>query len=356
MVQWSKSRGFSLQTRIGFHLRMQGDRHLYFNPRVGYNFKQHQIYWRLPLNVEIRPSRGIKLDIEASGGDHMYNATQADEVRQHMRGISVYDSLIHVFDSYEFHYYRDNRLLTTFTVEPLVGLHVSLGLRFHRRSLLNWNEVAAKSGMRQHLTSLAPRLHIVWTPALYYYRDRRRAVPLHSRWPTFMVDYERGLRAFGRTTRYERYEFDAQYALPLYALRSLFFRVGGGFYTQRGTDCFIDYDYFRNNYLPTGRHDELSGQFQLLDSRWYNESRHYVRLCAAYESPMLLFSRLRWLTRVVEKERIYLNLLNVDRLGIYGEAGYGLSTPLLDVAAFVAAADHSGAQVGFKVALSFFDE
>lgn len=160
----------------------------------------------------------------------------------------------------------------------------------------------------------------------------------------------------GAQADYERIEFDAKYYLPLYALRALYFRAGGGFYTRRSNNCFLDYDYFRNSYMPEGWEDEMSGQFQLLDSRWYNESRHYARLSAAYESPMLLFSRLKFLTKIVQKERVYLNLLHVNKLGYYGEWGYGLSTPILDAAVFVAVAGHKQAGIGGKVAFRLFDD
>ncbi len=356
MVQWSRSRGFTLQTRLRGNVRLSRRRYLTMSPRVGYNFRQHQVYWNLPLHLDLRPSRGMYLSIEAGGGDHAYNSRQADAVRQQLHGVTHYDSVVKVFDAQDFNYYRDNRLITTFTVEPRVGLQLHLGLRYHRRALLHWNEVAAADGLRAHLASLAPRFHVVWTPALYYYRQEGRAVPLRSSWPTFMLDYERGLRLAHHHTNYERMEVDAQYVLPLYALRSLYLRAGGGLYTHRGINSFIDYDNFRYDYLPTGRHDELSGQFQLLDSRLYNESRYYIRLCAAYESPMLLFSRLRFLTRMVEKERLYLNLLQADYGGLYGEVGYGISTPLIDVTGFIARPRSSGFRIGCKVALSFFKD
>lgn len=360
MLQWSRSRGLSLQARIDLRATLRGDRQFLLTPRVGYNFKQHQVYWCVPFSLDLLPKAGLRFDVEAGGGDQMYSAAQADDIREQLRGKTHYDTLVSIFDAYDFHYYRDTRLLAMLSYEPVVGLRLSTGVRYHHRTLIGWNPLAAASGMSHHLTSLAPRLHIEWTPALYYYRLGHRRVPLHSRWPTFLFDYEHGLSKknalSSRSARYERFEADAQYKLPLYALRSLFFRLGVGFYTLRGADCFIDYDYFRSNFLPWERRDELSGQFQLLDSRFYNESRHYVRLCAAYESPMLLFSRLKFLSRVVEKERVYLNLLNVDRLGLYSEAGYGLSTPLIDIAGFVAITGRSGSQIGLKVSLSLFDE
>ncbi|MDO4930481.1 MAG: DUF5686 family protein [Bacteroidales bacterium] len=351
MVQWSQSGGFSLQTRLVFRYENERQNYIDFAPRVGYNFKQEQVYWRLPLTICVFPQYSGHIRIEAAGGDHMYNSQQADEVRQRLELVNDYDSLISVFDHYDFHYYRDNHLLTTITFQPIVGLELSTGFRYHHRTLLNWNSMASQTGMRRVLSSFAPRVHVTWTPALYYYRNGRVPVALHTKWPTFMVDYERGLKSFNNTTFYERIELDAKYTLSLYALRSLYLRAGCGFFTQRGDNCFFDYDYFRNSYLPIGWQDEISGQFQLLDSRWYNESRHYVRLSAAYESPMLLVSRLRWLTRVIQKERIYVNLLNVSTLGYYSEWGYGIATPLLDVAGFIAVAGHKQTGVGVKLVL-----
>lgn len=356
MLQWSRSKGISLQTRVSLRLTLPNEGDVDFAPRVGYNFKQRQVYWRLPLRVNVIPSLDAAIGVEFAGGDHMYSSRQADEIRRRLSGVSNYDSLIGVFDNYDFHYYRDKHLLADFSLSPVVGMTVGAGLRYHRRSLIHWGEEAQAAGMDRRLESLAPRVHLSWTPAQYYYRSGRRHVPLHSAWPTFMFDYERGISGLRGRTDYERIEFDAKYSLPLYALRSLYFRAGAGFYTRRGADCFLDYDYFRNSFLPEGWRDEMSGQFQLLDSRWYNESRYYARCSAAYESPMLLFSRLRFLSRVVQKERLYANLLSVHALGFYSEWGYGISTPLFDLAGFVSLAGHGQTGVGCKFVLRFFED
>ena len=170
-----------------------------------------------------------------------------------------------------------------------------------------------------------------------------------------MADAEYGLSTVSAPTGYTRLEGGATYRLPLFALRSLFFRVGAGVYTRREKNCFLDYDYFRYSYLPTGWNDELSGQFQLLDSHWYNEARSYVLTTTAYESPMLLVSRLPFLTRAVRTERLYVNLLHLSTLGYYTEWGYGIATPLLDAAAFVAFAGSRQSGLGVKFVFHLFD-
>ena len=357
MLQWSKSKGISLQARLRFSYDMHcGKGLIETSPRVGYNFKQRQVYWNVPFKLQIFSASDATFGIDAGGGDHMYSINQAREVRNQLESSNKdYDSLLNVFDSYEFYFYRDHHITTNFSLQPIMGLTLSAGLRFHHRTMLGWNGLAATTGLHRTLTSLAPRIHIAWTPAQYYYRYGYRRIPLQSQWPTFMIDYERGVRIKGKQTQYERIEFDSKYTLPLYALRLLHFRLGCGFYTLRGHNSFFDYDYFRNSYMPSGWDDEMSGQFQLLDSRWYNESRYYYRISSAYESPMMVFSRLPFLSKIVRKERLYVNLLHLANLGAYGEWGYGLSTHWVDVAAFVAVAGKRQTGVGGKIVLRLFD-
>ena len=354
MYQWSQSKGFYIQTGIKMDYDFRGQVFFRVEPRFGYNFKQHQFYWRVPFSLLLTPERTLAFNFEAGNGNHIYSADQADDIRDKLSGVSHYDSLIQIFDNYDFRYYRDFYVQGDIACEPLPGLKVALGLRFHNRTLLGWNEVSQQSGMQRQLKSLAPRLHLDWTPGLYYYREGRRKVPLYSRFPTFMLDYERGMRAGSCISEYERWEFDAKYTWKLYALRALYFRLGCGFYTNRDGDYFVDYDYFRDNNIPAGWDDEMSGQFQLLDARWYNESDFYVRLCAAFESPMLLFSRVKYLSRIIQKERVYCNLLGVRYLLPYAEFGYGLSTHLCDVGLFVGVAGRKSASVGCKFALRLF--
>lgn len=351
-IGWSRSKGFSLQTRFVFSKQWPQRCSLEFSPRVGYNFKQKQVYWRLPLRMDLYRLRSGSLTLEASGGDHAYSSRQADEIRRQLAGHTEYDSLIHLFDQYQFHYYRDNRLLASLSVSPLPHVTLQTGMRLHHRTLIGWNETAAEGGMKHYLSSIAPRVQIIWTPQRQTSRMSGRHYSLWSGHPMLMADYERGFSIGRASTRYERIETDLRYTLPLRALRAIHLRVGAGLYTRRGPDSFIDYDHFRDEWMPQGWRDELSGQFQLLDSRWYNESDHYARLSTAYESPMLLISRIGKLTRYVQKERLYFNLLHVKALGPYGEFGYGISLPMIDFGAFMSIANGRATKFAVKIALN----
>lgn len=357
MVQWSKSKGVSLQARIRFRFKMNAaDEFFSFNPCIGYSFKQKQVYWDLPVKIDCFPRINGEFTIEAGGGSHMYSSQQADEVRSQLKGVEKYDSLLNILNNYGFHYYKDTHVKSNFAFSPISGLKLNLGLRFYRRTMVEWNDLAASTGMKHHLSSIGPRIQIQWTPGQYFYMRGKRRIPLYSKYPTFTTGYERGYALGTGQTAYERFEGDIRYRLPLYALRSLYFSFGWGVYTQRSPECFLDYDYFRYNYLPEGLNDEMAGEFQLLSSHWYNESRYYLRLTSTYESSMLLLSKLPVLCRYVQKERIYFNLLSVKSLNLYSECGYGVSTNLLDISTFVSIAPEHSVDIGFKFVLRLFED
>ena len=357
MAQWSRSKGLSLQARVRFRLEVPAiNGRVEFRPRVGYSFKQKQVYWNVPLTVTFWPAVNGELHLEAGGGSHMYSNRQAEEARRHLMDFKKPDSLISQLDSYGFQFYRDSYMQADFSFMPHPGWKVIPGMRHHRRALLQWNQLAEEAGMKRMLVSLAPRLQVEWTPRQYFYRDGARRIPLYSHFPTFILAYERGFGLHHSPTAYERIEGDIRYRIRLYALRSLYFRTGFGFYPQREKECFLDYDFFRFNNMPSGWDDEMTGEFQLLSARWYNESKHYIRLTSTYESPMLLFSRIPVLSKLIQMERVYCNMLSVRLMRCYTELGYSVSTNLLDVGIFTSFAERQNMGFGVRCAFRFFED
>ena len=357
MVQWSRSKGLSLQARVRFKLEIPAiDGRVEFRPRVGYSFKQQQVYWNVPFSLSFWPSVSGELHLEAGGGSHMYSNRQAEEARRHLTDIKKPDSLINQLDAYGFQFYRDSYMQADFSFMPHPSWKIIPGMRHHRRALLQWNQLAEEAGMKRMLVSMGPRLQVEWTPRQYFYRNGARRIPLYSLFPTFILAYERGFGLHHSPTAYERVEGDIRYRLRLYALRSLYFRTGFGFYTRREKECFLDYDFFRFNNMPMGWEDELTGEFQLLSARWYNESKHYIRFTSTYESPMLLFSRIPLLSKLIQMERVYCNMLSVRLMRCYTELGYSVSTNLLDVGIFTSFAERQNMGFGVRCAFRFFDD
>lgn len=357
MVQWSHSKGLSVKTRFDVYANFRAiDAQLSLRPQIGYSFKQRQVYWDVPVQFLFWPRMNAAFTVDAGGGQHMYNSRQADEVRRKLENYEKKDSILHIIDHFGFNDYRDLHLKADFAFSPHPSCRFVLGMHCHQRKMIDWNETAEAGGMYRTLGSVAPHFELEWTPGLYYYRKGVRRIPLYSRFPTFHGTYERAFATTSAETRYERLEADVRYRLPLYALRSLYFRAGFGTYLQRGKNSFIDYDLFRFHSIPEGWDDEMTGEFQLLSSRWYNESSYYVRLSSAYESPMLLFARIPWITHFVQTEHVYCNLLSVKYLNWYAELGYGVSTNLVNLGVFASATGGNRFGAGFKCAFRLFED
>jgi hypothetical protein len=265
-------------------------------------------------------------------------------------------------------YFKDVYLNLFHTIEPANCLLVKAGVSMHWRHLIEGSGTDMKlpipqedwlklKGIRTEYNSFAPRIRIEWTPGMYYYMNGKRKMNVGSDLPTFSIDYEIGLKGvLGSTDVHERFEFDMQHKLELGGIRTLAYRVGGGMFTRTDNMYFVDFVNFSRSKLPEGWNDEIGGTFQLLDRRWYNSSRNYVRGNLTYESPFILLRPLnRWLG-MIQHERLYAGILFMPRLNPYIELGYGLGTHVFDVGAFVSSINGEFDTVGFKFTFELFND
>ncbi|MDR0961222.1 MAG: DUF5686 family protein [Mediterranea sp.] len=382
LVSYSSSRGISYRQDFRYTRIFTGDRVLQIRPRIGYNFKLKEFYWSVNGDFDYWPSKRASLHIDAGNGNRIYSSDVLTAVK---------DSLDGIFDLSKIHldYFRDFYLNVRHTWEITNGLTFEAGFSSHRRSEINRSQLvpitptvpsvdpntsatrqsdngedestASNGGteyrLRHVYNSFAPHLKLTWRPGQYYYMDGQRKINLHYKYPGISVDWERGISGiFNSSGTYERLEVDVQYALQLGLMRSLYLRVGGGAFTNQEQMYFVDFANLRRSNLPVGWNDEIGGVFQLLDGVWYNSSRKYLRAHAVYQSPFVLLTRLRKITRYVLSERFYLNGLIMPQLKPYVEIGYGVGTHIFDVGFFVSFANWKYEEVGVKATFELFNK
>lgn len=209
---------------------------------------------------------------------------------------------------------------------------------------------------RHTYNSFAPRVRLTWTPGQYYYMNGDRKVNLHSKYPSISVDWERGLSGVLQSSgSYERVEIDLQHQVSLGLMRDIYWRFGWGEFTNQKELYFVDFANLRRSNLPMGWSDDIGGVFQLLDGRWYNSSRKYIRGHLTYEAPFLLLRHLMKYTQYVLNERLYLNALVVPHLKPYLEVGYGIGTHIFDFGLFASFANWKYQEIGCKFTFELFN-
>ncbi len=359
LMSYSPSNGLSYRQSFKYNRLFPGDHLLRVVPRLGYNFTRKEFYWSLGVDYGYWPEKIGTISVQTGNGNRIYSSDVLDEIKA--TPDSIFD-----FEHLRLDYFHDLYFNVNHSVELLNGLSLGMGLSIHKRtpaSKPSWGLTPPGSSLpdmdhiiRDAYVSFAPRVKVEYTPGLFYYRAGKRKVNLRSEFPTFSIDWERGIKGvFGSTGRYERMEFDLQHHVPLGLMRNFYYRFGCGAFTNQDELYFVDFVNFTRNNLPVGWNDEIGGVFQLLDRRWYNSSRKYVRAHGTYEAPFLFLSHLNKYTRYVENERLYLSALLVPHLKPYLEVGYGIGTHIFDFGVFVSSENFHYGQLGCKFTFELFN-
>lgn len=361
LLSYSASNGISYRQSFKYNRLFSGDRLLRIVPRLGYNFTRKEFYWKVGSEYNYWPQKRGIVEVEFGNGNRIYNSEALDELK------AMPDS---IFDFNQIHldYFYDLFFNVSHKIEIVNGLELTVGISAHKRTAVKKSNFVPNdpsnifppdetmSKFRNKYISFAPRVRLEWTPGLYYYMNGKRKINLHSAYPTVSVDWERGLKGvFNSTGKYERIEFDLQHSIPLGLMRNVYYRLGFGMFTNQQELYFVDFANFTKNNLPEGWNDDIGGVFQLLDGRWYNSSRKYMRGHLTYEAPFLFLRHLMKYTRYVLNERLYASALIVPHLKPYLEVGYGIGTHIFDFGVFVGSENWKYSQIGCKFTFELFN-
>lgn len=380
LVSYSGSNGFSYRQEFKYNRLFTGDRLLRIVPKIGYNFTRKEFYWSIDSDFGYWPQKRAAFHINIGNGNRIYNSRVLDDLK------AMPDSIFD-FDQIHLDYFKDFYLRLRHTWEIINGLTLDVGLSLHRRTeversnfqyvypetppvkALSDKESTTPGSLiipafdptllnrfRHSYNSFAPRVVLTWAPGQYYYMDGARKVNLYSYYPIVSVDWERGIKGvLPNSGSYERIELDLQHQIVLRPMHKLYYRMGWGKFTNQNDIYFVDFANLARHNLPVGWNDEIGGVFQLLDGRWYNSSREYLRAHLTYEAPFLLLPHLMKYTQYVLNERLYFNALAVPHLKPYIEVGYGIGTHIFDFGFFASFANWKYQEVGCKFTFELFN-
>ena len=363
MLDYSHRRGISYKQRFKYNRLFSGGKLLRIVPQVGYNFSKKELYVKGDMEYQYWPQKLGSFEVNAGNGNRIYSSVVLDKLNSLSEGSMNFNEM-------DLDYFKDVYVNAFHNIEPVNGLFVKIGASMHWRSLTEKSSQQLKDfiehagggllhnfNLRSQYNSFAPRLRVEWTPGMYYYMVGKRKMNIGSSMPTFIFDYERGLKdVFNSNDEHERMEFEVQQKIKLNQIRTLSYRAGFGLFTQVDNIYFVDFINFRRSNIPEGWNDEIGGTFQLLDGQWFNSSRNYVRSNVIYESPFIFLRPFnRWLG-MVQQERLYGGVLFMPHLKPYVELGYGIGTHVFDVGGFVSLMNGKFDTVGFKFTFELFND
>lgn len=362
LFNYSSSDGISYAQKLKYNKLFKGDRLLYVEPKIGYNFKYHEFYWYVRSILDYAPKRNSSILFDIGSG----NKISTDRILSDLNTLpqSIFDctrlNLTDFKNSYV-HIGHKIEVANGFSVSGILSLQKYTEIKKSDFTIITQGispELYKKAFTiaRHSYTSFMPELQLDWTPHQYYYMNGNRKVALYSKYPTFSLNWAYAIKGIlNSTTTYHRIEFDMQHKIKLGLMETLCYRFGIGGFLNYTDLYFADFKNFQRNNLPVGWDDEIGGTFQLLSSFKYNEIDKYIRGHIKYDAPFLLVPTIfRWVPYVM-KERLYCNLLFVKTLKPYVEFGYGIGTNLFNVGAFIGGEINKFNLVGFKFTLEIFN-
>ena len=333
-VSYSGSRGFRYKMKLRTRFRFSEHRYLNIEPSVGYNFKQHQVYYDIPIQMVYNPKRNGYAEIIYANGNRISTSSVMETIKR------AYQDTINL-ENLNLTEFRDNYVKLFNNIMVFDWLDIETGILIHQRKAIN-PEVMHQYEMPDEYRSFATTLGIILQPWL-------------KKGPCLAIDWEHSFKGVnGSNLLYDRWEFDAQWKYPIPGLRLLNMRAGVGFFANKATDIFLDYSNFRDENLPQGWNDDWSGNFQLLGSYEYNVSDYYIRANLSYESPLLLATWLPYVGKYIEKERFYVSSVLLERSRPYFELGYGFSNRYISVGAFASFRNTQFEKFGMKFDFELF--
>lgn len=335
-VSFSQRRGWSYRFKARMGYDFSDNQEISTRMKIGYFFKYNQLLTDIPITFDFDKRNEGYITCRWTGGELVTNSTILDKLKEERGSIEGWEHI----DLDYFKHYR-TELLAHYNFTKYFGFEA--GVLFNR-----WSTMNDKS------------FELVNKPTSYHatsWRIRGTVRPLGWKGPIITINHEHTLPRFSKERMtYRKWEGDCSYIHKLPRLRSLSLRVGGGIYTSKNEGTyFLDFDNFRDNYIPGGWNDEWSGEFELLHRNWYNSSKYYLRMNATYESPMLFLSWVPVIGNLMEKERFYLSALRLKNLSHYVEVGYGFTNQFFSMGIFTSFNQGKYHSIGCKVEFELFN-
>lgn len=332
-LSYSNSKGLAYKLKVRSRYSFSENQQISFDPRFGYNFKIKQFYFNAPFRYCFNMRKNGWIELKWANGNRIDDSGLLDNIRnENIDTISPGLS--------DRNHFTDESVTLMGNISLFHNVNISIGGVYHNREASN-KKMLRDLGKTTSYRSFAPALTFTVQPI--------------TDGPVFMSSYERCINGFlGSNMEYEKIELDASYKKQVKRLQQYNMRIGGGFYTNRSTSYFVDFNNFRENFIPGGWDDDWSGEFQLLDSRWYNASKYYVRANASYESPLLFVSKIPAIGKYIETERLYISTLLIEHTRPYFEVGYGFTNRYFSVGVFASMLNLSYNEFGCKFSFEMF--
>lgn len=352
--------GFPIGAKVTFGKKLGGKNTLLFTPSAYYTTASKTCLYSGDLTLQYLPRRNGKLTLEGGRVSADYNnECGMDRMMNSVASI--------LFARNEMKLYEKKFIGISNCLELANGLQLSLGLSYERRNVLvnHYHKSTfgkkAKSNIPGNIYySQMPENELMrfsaaleYTPAHYYYMYKGRKKYEQSKYPTFMVRYEKGFSVGGSLPApdYNRIDVTVDHTVKTGFFSKLAYRLNAGTFLHADNLYFPDYRHFdASRFQLTASSFDKS--FALLNNYEYSTPERWGQAHLSYYTSHLFLKWLPFLKNSIMDEGLHIRALAVRYLPIHTEVGYSIGIGQLSRAGiFVGFRDKRYRSVGFSIVM-----
>ena len=359
--------GLRYEMDFGYSLRDTSGHKLTFNANFGYAFHRVNLDVDLSLSYTLNPFNQSLVRI--SGGH---------TTKDYGSGMPVFINTIYTLFIEENHkkYYQKDYIHLVYSRELLNGFLFWGGMEYAKRyplenhasfTFIDWKDKEFTPnipGYPDMNTALIEAhnaaifsLNLKYTPRQRYYMRKTGKFPAGSKYPTFRLEYKKGLSGLtGTDADFDFLELGVKQSIPTGLNDRLWYNLnGGGFLTNRKV-YFADFRQFSTNPVILMGSKSKRNTFRLLPYYSIATDKSFFEGFIFWENDRLLLKRLPLINRTLISEGIILNYLTTPDFKNYFELGYGVYNifMFLNVEGVAGFENGKYKMAGFKVSVNIF--
>lgn len=360
--------GWAYQQKLSINHTFDSLHSLRFEPMIEYAFARKKVLWDVDARYRFAPEKRASIVLAGGQLSKDFNGQYGID-----RTLNMFSALFfkeHYMKLYQKDYAAFN---TTFDI-----MH---GMRFRFATSYSWyhqlenhtnysfidkdkpyaenippNDQATAANLADQ-TDLYTAIELSYTPRMRYRMHKGRKYHVGSRYPTFKLNYQRGLNnVFGSDSDYELFAGEVEQSKEWGIFNAFNWQVGAGYFSRNDRMHFSRFTHFNTSEIPVN-FKSWNNAFMLLDDYRYSTNEWYAKAHVSYATPYLLLKFLPGLSNRLWTENIYASYLTQPNYKNYSEIGYSMNQIFLLVNAGVFAGFEDGeyARWGFRVGINFND-
>jgi len=364
-VDFNAVDGWSYQQEFTIRHEFDSVHTLSIKPMVEYAFARKKVLWNADALYSFAPLKRASFRVMGGQQSMDFNSKYGID-----RTLNMFSALFFK-DHYMKLYQKDYAAINT-SFDLIHGMRLQLAASYSWYHQLenntNWSILDPNDDYEMntppndqltptHLmdqSDMYTSVELSYTPQMRYRMHKGKKHMVDSKYPTFMVNYERGLNGvFESDSDYELLSASVSQKKNWGVFNAFNWQVGGGYYTRNNQMHFSRFSHFNTSEIPVN-FKSWDRAFMLLDDYRYSTNEWYAQAHASYTSPYLLLKFLPVLSNRLWTEKLYASYLTQPHYKNYTEVGYSMSQIFFIGSAGVFAGFDDGqyARWGFRVGIN----